>query len=110
MAEMEKRNTDFVFTASGITVDIDNATVVKNGENIYLSMLEYRILLILVKNAGQVVPRKTILESISYGNCRYLNENTLTVYVKRIREKLGDKPNRPRIIKTVRGTGYIVEK
>ena len=107
---MEKGSAGVVFTASGITVDIDNATVMKNEENIYLSMLEYRILLILVRNAGQVVPRQTILESISYGNCQYLNENTLTVYVKRIREKLGDKPNRPRIIKTVRGTGYIVEK
>ena len=106
---MEKIKSEFVLTASGITVNMNDASVMKNGENIYLSMLEYRILLILVKNAGQVVHRQTILDSISYGNCRYLNENTLTVYIKRIREKLEDKPSRPRIIKTVRGVGYIVE-
>ena len=98
-----------MMTAAGITVDVYNGNVMKNGENIYLSMLEYKILLLLVKNKGTVVPRQEILDSISYGNCGFLNENTLTVYIKRIREKLGEKPNKPHIIKTIRGRGYIIE-
>lgn len=103
-------DSDFILSASGICIDLRNATVTKNGENIYLSMLEYRILLLLVKNAGRVVSRESILESMAYGNGEYLNENTLTVYVKRIREKLGDRPNRHCIVRTIRGKGYIIEK
>ena len=94
--------------AGDITIDVYNGIVMKNGENIYLSMLEYRILLLLVINKGKTVPRQAILDSISYGNCGFLNENTLTVYIKRIREKLGDATGKPCIIRTVRGKGYII--
>ena len=94
--------------AGDITIDVYNGNVMKNGENIYLSMLEYRILLLLVINKGNIVPRQAILDSISYGNCGFLNENTLTVYIKRIREKLGEGAGKPRIIKTVRGKGYMI--
>ena len=97
-----------VLTAEDIAIDIYNGTVMRNGQNIYLSMLEYRILLLLVLNKGKVVSRQTILDSISYGNYLFLNENTLTVYIKRIREKLGDDSCTPHIIKTVRGKGYMV--
>ena len=96
--------------AGDITIDVYNGNVMKNGENIYLSMLEYRILLLLVINKGDIVPRQTILDSISYGNCGFLNENTLTVYIKRIREKLGDCKDKPRMIKTVRGKGYMIDR
>ena len=99
-----------ILCISGVTIDVYNATITKNGENIYLSMLEYRILLLLMRNAGKVVDRKVILDSISYGNCQFLNENTLTVYIKRIRKKLGEEPGGISLIKTVRSKGYIIEK
>lgn len=97
-----------VYRAAGITLDASSGTVTQNGKTVYLSILEYRILLLLIKNAGTLVSRQTILQTLSYDNVNYLNENTLTVYIKRLREKLGDTLASPGIIRTVRGKGYVL--
>ena len=80
--------------------------VTKNGREVFLSALEYRILLIFLTNRGKVLPRSQLLEEIWDVGGEYVNDNTLTVYIKRIREKIEDDPQNPKVIKTVRGLGY----
>jgi|SRR5690554_1326135 len=82
------------------------AKVYKNGEEVPLTALEYRLLLTLANNAGQVLSRSQLLEGIWDVAGDFVNDNTLTVYIKRLREKIEDKPQNPQLIQTVRGLGY----
>ena len=91
-----------------ITIDLNGARVLKNGVDVMLTALEYKILLIMGLNPGKVFSREQILADIWDTNEAYVYDNTLTVYVKRIREKIEDDPNNPKIIVTVRGLGYKV--
>lgn len=91
-----------------IKIDMKQAKVFKNGVDVMLTALEYKILLILALNPNVVFSREKILADIWDVNEAYVNDNTLTVYVKRIREKIEDNPNEPKIIETVRGVGYKV--
>ena len=74
-----------------------------------MSALEYRILLYLFSNRGKILTRERLLEEIWDIAGDFVNDNTLTVYIKRIREKIGDDPTSPCVIKTVRGIGYRVD-
>lgn len=98
-------NTQNVATIADITVDFDKKTVCKNGAPIELTALEYKIFAMLVQNEGKTVTREIILEKIWDLAGNYVNDNTLTVYIKRIRQKLDTD-----IIKTVKGLGYRVEE
>jgi two-component system, OmpR family, response regulator VicR len=80
--------------------------VYKHGEEIVLTALEYRLLLIFANHVGQVLTRAQLLDQIWDVAGDFVNDNTLTVYIKRLREKLEDHPQRPVIIKTIRGMGY----
>lgn len=91
-----------------IVIDIKQAKVFKNGSEIMLTALEYKILLILAFNPNQVFTREAILADIWDVNEEYVNDNTLTVYIKRLREKIEDDKEHPKIIETVRGIGYRV--
>ena len=71
--------------------------------------MEYRLLLILLNNKGIVLSRNNLLENIWDVDGNFVNDNTLTVYVKRLRNKIEDDPMSPVYIKTVRGKGYIIE-
>ena len=82
--------------------------VYKNGQDVFLSTLEYRLLMTLANHAGQVLSRNQLLESIWDVSGDFVNDNTLTVYIKRLREKIEDDPQNPVIIETVRGLGYRV--
>lgn len=73
---------------------------------IALTALEYRLLLILAQNKGHLLTRNRILEEIWDISGEFVNDNTLTVYIKRLREKIEDDPQNPALIKTVRGLGY----
>ena len=84
------------------------AKVYKNGKEMNLTALEYRLLLVFANNEGQVLSRNQLLEDIWDVSGDFINDNTLTVYIKRLREKLEDDPQQPTIIKTVRGLGYKV--
>ncbi|WP_340004341.1 response regulator transcription factor [Paenibacillus sp. FSL K6-0276] len=97
------------------TIDIDTVRihtlegkVHKNGAEISLTALEYRLLLIFGSHIGQVLTRNQLLEQIWDVAGDFVNDNTLTVYIKRLREKLEDDPGHPTLIKTVRGLGYKV--
>ncbi|MFC4323593.1 response regulator transcription factor [Litchfieldia salsa] len=96
-------------------IDLDNirintleGKVYKNGEEVLLTALEYRLFLIFANHIGQVLTRNQLLERIWDVAGDFVNDNTLTVYIKRLREKLEDHPQNPTIIKTVRGMGYKV--
>lgn len=92
-----------------IVIDLNQAKVFKNGKDVFLTALEYKILLVLALNPGQVFTREKILSDIWDVNEEFVNDNTLTVYIKRIREKIEDNPNFPEVILTVRGIGYKVD-
>lgn len=91
-----------------IRINTMDAKVYKNGKEVNLTALEYRLLLNFANNEGQVLSRSQLLEGIWDVAGDFVNDNTLTVYIKRIREKLEDDPQNPIIIKTVRGLGYKV--
>ena len=78
----------------------------KNGQLIELSKTEQRLLRTLVENRGRVLPREALLERVWPGGAEYVEENALSVTVKRLRDKLEDTPSRPRFLKTVYGIGY----
>lgn len=82
--------------------------VYKNGDEVLLTALEYRLLLIFTNHIGQVLSRTQLLERIWDVAGDFVNDNTLSVYIKRLREKLEDNPQEPKLIKTVRGLGYKV--
>ena len=92
----------------GITVDTLKGIAIKNGNDLYLSALEYKLLLVFLSNKGIVLSRNKLLEEIWDIAGEFVNDNTLTVYIKRLREKIEDDPQNPEIIKTVRGLGYKI--
>ncbi len=90
----------------GITVDTVKGVVTRGGEELLLSALEYRLLLVFFNNKGMVLSRNKLLEEIWNIAGEFVNDNTLTVYIKRLREKIERDPQNPEIIRTVRGLGY----
>lgn len=101
-----KKNLGNIIKIGNVVVDLNSAKVLKNGHDVMLTALEYKILLTLVMNPNMVFTREKILADIWDVNEAYVNDNTLTVYIKRIREKIEDDVNHPSIILTVRGVGY----
>lgn len=95
-------------TLGNVHVDPDRARVTKNGKEIVLSALEYRLLLTLIGHKGKVVSREKLLDEIWDMAGEFVNDNTLTVYIKRLREKIEENPQRPLLIQTVRGLGYQI--
>lgn len=83
-----------------------DAKVFKGDEQIILTALEYRLLLFMANHRGQVLSRNQLLESLWDISGDFVNDNTLTVYMKRLREKLEDNPQNPQYLQTVRGLGY----
>lgn len=85
-------------TASGI--------VKKDGSEVFLSALEYRLLLVFVSNPRSIITRDRLLNELWDAAGEFVTNNALTVYIKRLREKIEEDPAKPQIILTVRGTGY----
>lgn len=102
-------STGTVTQLGDVLVDTVKGTASKNGKDLFLSALEYRLLLVFINNRGAVMTRTKLLESIWDIAGEFVNDNTLTVYIKRLREKIEDDPQNPAIIKTVRGMGYRVD-
>lgn len=100
----QKEEKTDIIKYGNIKVDMTSAKVYKDNQEIIFTSLEYRILLMLFKNQNKLITREQLLEKIWDIAGNFVNDNTLTVYIKRIREKLGDE----KIIKTVRGLGYRV--
>lgn len=88
-----------------VTVDLNTAKVYRAGKEVELTALEYRLLLTFINNRGQVLSRNQLLEGIWDVSGDFVNDNTLTVYIKRLRAKL-ETENGCEVIETVRGRGY----
>lgn len=95
-----------VLEIGDLRVDTVRAAVTKNGKDCMLTALEYRLLLVFLNHKGQVLSRSRLLEEIWDAAGEFVNDNTLTVYIKRLREKIETDPQNPAIIRTVRGLGY----
>lgn len=95
-----------IFEIRNIKINTLDAKVYKNDVEITLTALEYKLLLTFANNSGLVLSRGQLLEGIWDVSGDFVNDNTLTVYIKRIREKIEDDPQNPTIIKTIRGLGY----
>ena len=98
-----------IITLGDLSVDTDKGTVTRDGKDVYLSALEYKLFLVFLNNRGQVLTRDKLLEEIWDSAGDYVGDNTLTVYIKRLREKIEQDPQNPVYIKTVRGLGYRLE-
>ena len=96
-------------TLGDLSVDTDKGTVTREGKEVYLSALEYKLFLVFLNNRGQVLTRDKLLEEIWDSAGDYVGDNTLTVYIKRLREKIEQDPQNPVYIRTVRGLGYRLE-
>lgn len=94
------------FEIHGLHVDTASGVVKKNGNEVFLSALEYRLLLVFISNPKNIITRGRLLDELWDAAGEFVNDNTLTVYIKRLREKIEDDPANPQIILTVRGTGY----
>ena len=92
-----------------LIIDIDKMNISKNDEEIFLTSLEWRILITLLNSRGNIVTRDRLLNLVYDISGNFINDNSLTVYIKRLREKLEDDINNPKIIKTIKGIGYKVE-
>ncbi len=94
------------FEIGSLSVDTTNGVVKKDGKEIFLSALEYRLLLIFINNPKSIITRERLLDELWDAAGEFVNDNTLTVYIKRLREKIEAEPAKPQIILTVRGIGY----
>ena len=100
-----RRNASQNFVSSDLVIDTNNMTVKKDNQNIFVTKTEFQILSMLIRNNGAIVTRSSLLQSIWDDSGNYIDDNTLSVHVSRLREKIGaDK------IATVRGIGYRWEE
>lgn len=95
-----------VFEIGGLSVDTASGVVKKDDREIPLSALEYRLLLVFINNPKQIITRDRLLNELWDASGEFVTDNALTVYIKRLREKIEDDPAKPQMILTVRGTGY----
>jgi len=99
-----------ILSCGDLRVNVSSATVTKGEKELFLSALEYRLLLLLLQNKGQILTRNQLLEEIWDASGEYVNDNTLSVYMKRLREKIEENPQSPRLLHTIRGIGYRMEE
>lgn len=95
-----------VYTIGSLTVDTASGVVKKNGQDVFLSALEYRLLLAFINEPKNILTRERLLDELWDASGEFVTNNTLTVYIKRLREKIEEDPSHPQMIVTVRGLGY----
>ena len=99
---------DSVLAAGDVRLDVTSGAVTKAGAEVFLSALEYRLLLYFLQHKGKLVTREMLRDAIWDSAGEYVSDNALNVYIKRLREKVEDDASDPRLIVTVRGLGYKV--
>lgn len=110
MRRYSNETSDGIIKINNLKINTNEAKVYKNNEEIILTAMEYRLLLILLSNRGKVLSRTALLENIWDVAGDFVEDNTLTVYIKRLRDKIEEDPAKPEFIKTVRGLVYVIEK
>ena len=106
---LRRRQKNTLLQIDTLKIDTQRAIVWKNDQEVALSALEYKLLLIFLNNRGQIISRDVLLEEIFNLSGEFVEDNTLTVYVKRLREKIEDDAKNPIILKTIRGLGYRMD-
>lgn len=104
-----KDSVDGIIRYKNLIINTNEAKVLKDSKEVILTSMEYKLLLILLNNRGQVLSRTKLLENIWDVEGDFVEDNTLTVYIKRLRDKIEEEPNKPTVIKTVRGLGYMID-
>ena len=94
------------YEAEGLSLDFDRMEFQRDGQPVELSKTEQKLLRLLVENRGRTLTRAQLVDRIWTDGAAYVDENALSVTVKRLRDKLEETPSRPRFIKTVYGLGY----
>ena len=105
---LRKKVNDNYINIKNIKIDLREAKVYKDDKEVFLTSLEYKILITMALSLNKVFTREKILSDIWDINEDFVNDNTLTVYIKRLREKIETDPSNPEIIKTIRGIGYMI--
>lgn len=100
-----RRSSNTVYKSNGISVNTSSMTVKKNGESIFVTPTEFQILCALIRSSGTIVTRSNLLQNIWDDAGNFIDDNTLSVHISRLREKIGAKN-----IITVRGVGYRWEE
>ncbi len=100
-----RRNSNLIMKSKDIVINPQNITVMKTGKNIFVTPTEFQILSILIRNNGIIVTRNTLLQNIWDDNNNFIDDNTLSVHISRLREKIGAEH-----IVTIRGVGYRWEE
>ena len=104
----DKEENSRIHTIGGLEINEDNVEVTVDGEPVKMTPIEYKILLLLMKNPGRVFSAEEIYERV--WNERAINTDTIMVHVRNIREKIEVNPREPKYLKVVWGVGYKIEK
>ena len=104
----DKEENSRIHTIGGLEINEDNVEVIVDGEPVKMTPIEYKILLLLMKNPGRVFSAEEIYERV--WNERAINTDTIMVHVRNIREKIEVNPREPKYLKVVWGVGYKIEK
>ncbi|MBQ1966775.1 MAG: response regulator transcription factor, partial [Clostridia bacterium] len=107
--ENEAENSDIIEIPGGLEINRTTHTCTLYGEKLNLTPLEFGIVLLLCENAGKVVSTKEVFEKV-WGEEYLDSNNTVMVHIRRIREKMHERPRDPKFIKTIWGVGYKIEK
>ena len=100
---------DDVIRIRELRVDLRQAKVFRNGQEVYLSAMEYQLFLFFLHHPGQILTRAQLLDALWDNKGQYVEDNTLSVTMKRLREKIEADPQNPVLITTIRGLGYRME-
>lgn len=101
---------DTIYKTGDLNINTSTVHIDKSGEEINLTALEYKLLLIFINNPQQLLRREEILKSLTEGEEAFFDENTLSVYIRRLRGKIENDPKKPKCIITHRGLGYRWDK
>lgn len=106
---LETKTENNVYQTGGLVIDDESKTITVDGQEVYLTPVQYKILLLLTANAGRVFSIEDIYEKV-WNEPAYNPENTVAVHIRKIREKIEINPKEPKYVKVVWGVGYKVEK
>ncbi len=107
---LQVRKPENRLVSGGITLEKDACKVYKNGEEIRCSKVEYQLLMYFMENRGRVLSKEQILAHVWDSQGKFVDENTLSVNIRRLRGKIEDDPKHPALIRTVHGIGYVWRK
>ena len=107
LRRLENKNTNNKITIDNLILDFNKMEFTKDNNKINLSKTEQKLLKMLITNKGRVLTREQLIDNVWDNDSEFVEENALTVNIKRLREKIEDNKSKPKYIKTVYGIGYI---